>query len=247
MNQSWFITGTDTEIGKTWCTLALIQHFKNQGLQVAGMKPIAAGCHWNKAGFRNSDAEQILQVSGLEVPYEWVNPYAFVPPIAPHLAAAQMGQTIELEHIISQYQHLAAQADTVVIEGVGGWRVPINATQSLKDIVLALDVPVILVVGLRLGCINHTLLSAETIIRDGCTLAGWIANPINPDFDAQGSIDTLTERLEVPLLAKMPCLAYQDIPQLAKAMRSVTKYIKPRGTHSPLTFKKSDVFETSDF
>ncbi len=217
MNQSsWFVTGTDTEIGKTWCTLALIQHFKTQGLRVAGMKPIASGCCRSDRGLRNSDAEKILEVSGLEVPYDWVNPYAFEPPIAPHLAAAQMGQTIELENIVSKYKQLAAFADTVVIEGVGGWRVPVNATQSLKDIVLALDVPVILVVGLRLGCINHALLTAEAIIRDGCTLVGWIANSISPDFDAQGSIDTLSERLEVPLLAQIPYLLELEIENAAK-------------------------------
>ncbi len=218
MNQSWFITGTDTEIGKTWCTLAIIQHLKNQGLRVAGMKPIAAGCYETLAGLRNSDAQQILEFSGLDVPYDWINPYAFAPPIAPHLAAAQIGQSIELKTIIKQYQRLAAQVDSVVIEGVGGWRVPMNATQSLKDMVLAMDVPVILVVGLRLGCINHALLSAETIIADGCTLGGWIANPIDSDFDGQASIDTLSERLEVPLLAQMPFLDSQDIPQLAQAI-----------------------------
>jgi len=218
MNQSWFITGTDTEIGKTWYTLALIQHLKNQGLRVAGMKPIASGCEATQAGLRNSDAEQILKTSGLDVPYDWVNPYAFAPPIAPHIAAAQVGQTIELETIIIQYQHLAAQAEALVIEGVGGWRVPINRTQSLKDMVLALEVPVILVVGLRLGCINHALLSAETIIRDGCTLAGWIANPIDPDFDTQASIETLKERLEVPLLAEMPYLETLNIGKLAQAI-----------------------------
>ncbi len=215
MNQSWFVTGTDTEIGKTWCTLALIQHFKNQGLRVAGMKPIAAGC---TAALINSDAEQIQQISGLDVPYEWVNPYAFVPPIAPHIAAEQVGQSIELEKIIQKYQLLAAHADTVVIEGVGGWRVPMNAMQSLKDMVLAMEAQVILVVGLRLGCINHALLSAETIIRDGCLLAGWIANPIDPDFDGQTSIETLSERLEVPLLAKMPYLASYDILPLVEAL-----------------------------
>ena len=204
MNQSWFVTGTDTEIGKTYCTLALIQHFNKHGLRVAGMKPIASGCYRSSQGLRNSDAEQILAVSGLEVPYDWVNPYAFEPPIAPHLAAAQVGQTIELEQIVSQYQQLAAVADIVVVEGVGGWRVPINATQSLKDMVLALKIPVILVVGMRLGCINHALLTAETIIRDGATMTGWIANSMNPDFDAQGSINTLSARLYAPLLAQMP-------------------------------------------
>jgi len=218
MNRSCFVTGTDTEIGKTWCTLALIQYLKNQGLRVAGMKPIASGCHSTETGLTNSDAEQILQLTELSVPYDWVNPYAFEPPIAPHLAAAQVGQTIELENIITKYELLSAQADAVVIEGVGGWRVPMNANQSLKDIVLALQVPVILVVGLRLGCINHALLTAETIIGDGCTLAGWIANPIDPNFDAQGSIDTLTEYLTVPLLAQMPYLAFQEVEQLAQAI-----------------------------
>jgi len=218
MNQSWFITGTDTEVGKTWYTLALIQHLKNQGLRVAGMKPIASGSEATQAGLRNSDAEQILKTSGLDVPYDWVNPYAFAPPIAPHIAAAQVGQTIELETIITQYQQLAAQAEALVVEGVGGWRVPLNRTQSLKDIVLALEMPVILVVGLRLGCINHALLSAETIIRDGCTLAGWVANPIDPDFDAQASIETLKERLEVPLLAQLPYLDALNIGKLAQAL-----------------------------
>jgi dethiobiotin synthetase len=219
MNQSWFITGTDTEVGKTWYTLAFIQHLKNQGLQVAGMKPIASGSELTEAGLRNSDALQILKTSGLDVPYDWVNPYAFAPPIAPHLAAAAVGQTIELERIITQSQQLAAQAEALVIEGVGGWRVPVNETESLKDIVLALDVPVILVVGLRLGCINHALLSAETIISDGCTLAGWVANPIDPDFDAQASIETIKERLQAPLLAQMPYLETLNINELTQTLQ----------------------------
>ncbi len=209
---AWFITGTDTEIGKTWCTLAVIQYLKNQGLQVAGMKPIASGC----VNFKNSDAEYILAESSLQVPYEWVNPYAFTPPIAPHVAAAQVGQMIDLEVIIKNYQHLAEHADTVVIEGVGGWRVPLNTSQSLKDIVLALNAQVILVVGLRLGCINHALLSAETIIRDGCSLVGWIANAIDPEFEASSSIDTINARLDVPLLATMPYLKTMDISQMAQ-------------------------------
>ncbi len=221
MIHSWFITGTDTEIGKTWCTLAFIQYLKNQGLRVAGMKPIASGCYWSPTGFRNSDAEQILTVSGLDVPYNWVNPYAFEPPIAPHLAAAQVGKPIELEAITKNYHQLAPQVDTVVIEGVGGWRVPISAKESLKDIVLAVKAQVILVVGLRLGCINHALLSAETIIRDGCSLVGWIANPIDPDFEGQGSVDTLSKHLEVPLLAQMPYLPQLDILQLAKKFQNL--------------------------
>jgi dethiobiotin synthetase len=194
-NQTYFITGTDTGIGKTWCSLALIKQLKQQGLTVAGMKPIASGCENGK----NSDAEQILAASGLNVPYELVNPYAFDPPIAPHIAAQQLGQTIDLQLLIDKYKQLAALADTVIIEGAGGWRVPINASQSFKDMVLAINAKVILVVGLRLGCINHALLTAEAIQRDGCTLAAWIANPIDLEFDATASIETISSYLGKPL------------------------------------------------
>jgi dethiobiotin synthetase len=218
MVQSLFITGTDTDVGKTWCTLALIQYFKNKGLQVAGMKPIASGCRKRIIGFMNRDAEQILETSSLDVPYNLVNPYAFSPAIAPHIAAAQIGETINLQNIINKYNQLAAQVDVVIIEGVGGWRVPINATESMKDIVLAMKAQVILVVGLRLGCINHALLTAETIIADGCELVGWIANSLEPKFDKKASIETLSERIEAPLLATMPCLAYQETSLLSEIL-----------------------------
>jgi len=189
--QVWFITGTDTGIGKTWCSVALIKQLKQQGLRVAGMKPIASG--------KNSDAEQILAASGLDLPYDLINPYAFEPAIAPHIAAQQVGQAIELKVIIDKYKQLATLADAVVIEGAGGWRVPINASQSFKDMVLAINAKVILVVGLRLGCINHALLTAEAIQRDGCTLAAWIANPIDPEFDGKASIETISSYLGEPL------------------------------------------------
>ena len=218
MTKSLFVTGTDTGVGKTWCTLALIQYFKNQGLRVAGMKPIASGCRKRCTGFMNSDAEQILEISGLNVPYHSVNPYAFSPAIAPHIAARQVLQSIDLKYIIEKYNQLAAQADIVVVEGAGGWRVPINATESMKDIALAMKAEVILVVGLRLGCINHALLTAETIIADGCHLAGWIANPLEPKFDGKASIETISKRLKAPLLATMPCLAFQDISLLTERL-----------------------------
>jgi dethiobiotin synthetase len=214
MKPTWFITGTDTGIGKTWCTLALMQYFKQQGLRVAGMKPIATGCYRQQANLRNRDAELILTTSELEVPYEWVNPYAFEPPIAPHLAATQVGITIELAHIIDNYQHLVDYADVIVIEGIGGWRIPLNPQQMLTDLVLALNIPVILVVGLRLGCINHALLTAEVIKSDGCTLTGWIANSIAPQFDSSGSIATLKQRLAMPLLAQIPYSTNFDISSL---------------------------------
>jgi len=218
MIKSLFVTGTDTEVGKTWCTLALMEYFKNQGLRVAGMKPIASGCHKRFTGFMNRDAEQISELSDLDALYDLVNPYAFSPAIAPHIAAAEVGQTIDLDNIIDKYHQLAAQADIVIVEGAGGWRVPINATESMKDIALAMKAQVILVVGLRLGCINHALLTAETIIADGCELAGWIANPLEPKFDGKASIETISERLEAPLLATMPCLAYQETSLLTERL-----------------------------
>jgi dethiobiotin synthetase len=208
-----FITGTDTEIGKTWCTLALIQYFKSQKLRVVGMKPIASGCYYGVNGLRNYDAEQILALSNIDVPYDIVNPYAFEPPIAPHLAAKQINQVIKLDKIISNYNLLQSQADMVIVEGVGGWRVPVNDYLSLKDVVLAMKIPVILVVGIRLGCINHALLTSEAIIQDGCNLIGWIANLIEPN--GQQSIDTISEHLSAPLLAQMPYLKTLNISLLA--------------------------------
>lgn len=208
MSQAWFITGTDTGIGKTWCTLGLIEQFKQCGLRTVGMKPIATGCHESAAGLRNTDAKQILAASSFDLPYAQINPYAFLPPIAPHLAAAQVGRTITLAPIIEAYQQLVAHSDVVIVEGVGGWRVPLNATETLKDLVLALQIPVILVVGLRLGCLNHALLSAEAIVQDGCHLAGWVANALQPDWaEEQAVIDTLVERLTAPLLGHVPYLA----------------------------------------
>ncbi|MDM8567918.1 dethiobiotin synthase [Thiotrichales bacterium HSG1] len=210
-----FITGTDTEIGKTWCTLALIQYFKNRNLSVAGMKPIASGCYYGNNGLRNSDAEQILALTGLDIPYDVVNPYSFEPPIAPHIAAEQIGQHIDLDKIITNYKKLQTQADIVIVEGFGGWRLPINSNLSIKDMVLAMEIPVILVVGIRLGCINHALLTAEAIMQDGCNLVGWIANLVDDSFVAQQSIDTISKYLSIPMLAQIPYLKTLDISLLA--------------------------------
>ncbi|MCP4698279.1 MAG: dethiobiotin synthase [Gammaproteobacteria bacterium] len=219
--QPWFVTGTDTGIGKTRCALAIIQALQNQGLTAAGMKPIASGSEQTAAGARNADAELLNRQSGLALPYATVNPYAFIPPIAPHIAAGMAGQTIEIGPIIKACNLLQAQADQVVVEGAGGWRVPLNDTRTLSDLVRALDAQVILVVGLRLGCINHALLSAETILRDGCRLRGWIANEIDAEFDPQASIDTLSSRLKAPLLGHFPYQEQQDIMSLAQALTMV--------------------------
>lgn len=181
-----------------------MRHYQAHGLKTLGMKPIATGCESKPNGLRNADAEQLLKQSGLNIPYHLINPYAFAPPIAPHLAAAAVGEAIQIDNILKAYHALRQQTDKLIIEGVGGWRVPINERESLKDLVLALDLPVVLVVGLRLGCINHALLTAECIVHDGCRLLGWIANSLDADFPADTSVDAIAARLSAPLWGKIP-------------------------------------------
>ena len=199
-----FVTGTDTDIGKTRYSLALLRELQQGGRTVAAMKPVASGCVTTPLGLRNADAVQLRRQAGLAVPYAWVNPYAFAPPIAPHLAAAQLGQQIVLTVLIDAYRQLSQQASQVVIEGVGGWRVPFNQREGQPELVRAVGAEVILVVGLKLGCINHALLTAEAISRDGCRLRGWVANRCEPGFASGGVIDTLRQHLAAPLLGIMP-------------------------------------------
>jgi len=203
MQTRFFITGTDTGIGKTICTLALMRHFQMQKRKVIAMKPIASGCEETSNGLRNEDALLLNQQSDLKVPYEWTNPYAFVEPIAPHLAADLKHEKIRLGKIAFYYEKLCEKADVVLVEGIGGWRVPLSEEKMLHDLVQLLDLSVILVVGLKLGCINHALLTAETILRDGCKLTGWIANACDPTFSNEAVISDLEKRLNVPLLGKL--------------------------------------------
>lgn len=218
----WFITATDTEVGKTWTTLALIRYWQRQGVRAVGMKPVAAGCEWTAEGWRNDDALQIWQLSRQVMPsvtYSTINPYAFIPPIAPHLAANIAGVEVDLTPILQAYQQLATESELVIVEGVGGWRVPLNNHQTLVDLVRALEAKVILVVGLRLGCINHALLTAETLERDGCQLLGWVANTIDAEYDIALTVDTLIQRLNMPLLATFPHLSALQIEALADSLK----------------------------
>ncbi len=178
--KGFFVTGTDTGCGKTEVSLGLIQALRQQGLKVQGMKPVASGCEAGPQGPRNADAQRLLAQSSRRVPYDWVNPYAFIPPIAPHIAAREAGVEIGLDLIRERAAALAAQADLLVVEGVGGWRVPLGLDLAVSDLPRALGLPVILVVGLRLGCLNLAALTAESILASGCHLAGWVANQIDP-------------------------------------------------------------------
>jgi dethiobiotin synthetase len=206
--KGYFITGTDTEIGKTEVTLGLMSRYRAAGRQVLGMKPVASGCEQTPDGLRNGDAERILAAADSPVDYELVNPYAFVPPVAPHLAAAQSGTEIRFDRIRAALDRLSPQADLVFVEGVGGWRVPLGPDGDVAELAAALGLPVILVVGLRLGCINHALLTAESIEYGGPGITGWVANAVDPAMAMrEKNIATLRERIAAPLLGVVPHLA----------------------------------------
>ncbi|HVA54849.1 MAG TPA: dethiobiotin synthase [Gammaproteobacteria bacterium] len=199
--RGFFITGTDTGVGKTLVAAGLLRIFAAAGLRAVGMKPVASGALQTTAGLRNADALALQAASTASQPYDDVNPYVFVPAIAPHLAAAEAGVTIEPSRILAAYQRLCCGADVVVVEGVGGWQVPLADGLQLPDLARSLGLPVILVVGLRLGCLNHAQLSARAIREDGLTLAGWVANTIDFDFERRsGNLATLKRVMQAPLL-----------------------------------------------
>jgi dethiobiotin synthetase len=196
-----YITGTDTGIGKTYASRALLQAMLRLDINAVGMKPVASGCETSVHGLRNADALDLMAASALDCDYGTVNPYAFADPIAPHLAAADSGVVIDLERIGSAFDRLRQRADFVVVEGVGGWLAPLGDSLMQSGLVVALDLPVILVVGLRLGCLNHALLTARAIESDGCRLLGWIANRVDPAMlRADDNISTLRSRIHAPLL-----------------------------------------------
>ena len=205
MTSGFFITGTDTEVGKSIVAAGVMALLKSKGLSVAGMKPVASGAQQTKEGLRNEDAELLLATATIKPDYELVNPYTFEPPIAPHIAAEQAGQTISLEKIKTGFSELSRQADCVVVEGVGGWQVPLNTEHTMADLAQQLHLPVILVVGLKLGCINHALLTAEKIITDGCELVGWVANQIDPDMQCvQENVQSIQQRISSDFLGFIP-------------------------------------------
>ena len=199
----WFITGTDTEIGKTFVACALIRHLTGQGFSVAGMKPVASGCEVTPEGLRNDDALGLIDAANVTLPYNVVNPYAFEPAIAPHIAAKEAGQSIDVGKISA----IAAtiEADYLVVEGVGGWCVPLGESRMLVELAKATSDEVIIVVGMRLGCINHALLTAAQVVRDGMVLKGWIANHVDPDMQAQSeNMSTLQALMPAPMLGVLP-------------------------------------------
>jgi len=206
--QRYFIAGTDTDAGKTLVACGLLARAKADGLSTAAVKPVAAGCEETPDGLRNDDAEQLLAQCTVPLIYEQVNPIAFAPPIAPHIAAAKQGSRMDAGRLAGFTRGvLMLGADLTIVEGAGGWRVPLNERETLAELPKQLQLPVILVVGMKLGCISHTLLTVEAIKRDGLRLAGWVANHIDPEMsEFEANLDTLKSSLAAPLLGVVPHL-----------------------------------------
>jgi dethiobiotin synthetase len=205
MTTAFFVTGTDTEVGKTLVSCALLHHLRGRHTRVVGMKPVAAGTLDLPGGPDNEDAVALRAAGSLAVPRALDNPYCLPLPLSPHLAARAAGQTIDVDVLVDRYRQLAALADAVVVEGAGGFHVPLNDTQTGADLAERLALPVVLVVGMRLGCLNHALLTAEAVRARGLRLAGWVANRIDPGMSSvDDNIATLAARLGAPLWADVP-------------------------------------------
>lgn len=205
---NFFVTGTDTGVGKTLISCALLYAFAAQGKRVAGMKPVAAGCDADEL---NGDVKKLRAATTVFASLGQINPYSFTSPIAPHIAAQRAGVAIQLERILESYHELSAQAEVVIVEGAGGFQIPLNGTQDSVDLVVALDLPVILVVGMRLGCLNHALLTVRAINDAKLICAGWVANVVDADMAAlEENIQALQLRITAPLLGVVKHQASPD-------------------------------------
>ena len=221
MSKRWFITGTDTEVGKTIASTALLQAAKVAGFCSVGYKPVASGCEVTEQGVRNSDALALQRNSVLALPYETVNPLAFVEPTSPHIVSAEEGRPITFSQLSAGLAALSSQSDWVLTEGAGGWFTPLSDTTTFADWVELEQLPVVLVVGVKLGCINHAMLTAQAVQASGLRLAGWIANDIQPPGKRhQEYMATLTQRLPAPLLGEIPYLSDSaDFDHLGQYLR----------------------------
>ena len=210
-----FITGTDTDIGKTSICLALVEVLKKNSYRVAAMKPVASGCEESVDGRRNKDALLMLQHTGSCHDYRTINPFALSLPSAPLLAAQHDGVEIEAGPILESFHILSENADVVLVEGVGGWHMQLNEDLWLSEVVKNLNLPVIMVVGLRLGCINHALLTAEAIAGSGCWMLGWIGNQIDPSYkDSDSTIALLSRLLAAPLIGSIPYVPQGNVEKM---------------------------------
>jgi len=223
MSSGYFITGTDTDVGKTWVAMGMLTALKQKGYSTLAMKPVACGCSFIDGAYRNDDALKLQQQSSVSVPYEVVNPYALPAPIAPHLAALEHSQRIDIQQIKRIYEQHRNKADFIIIEGAGGWLVPLNEQDTTADMVKALNLPVILVAGIRLGCLNHTLLTVAAIRQYDIALAGWIASCIDKDcLQTERNIRALCERINAPLLGVIPYIDKLNVQTVADCL-DITK------------------------
>ncbi|MET3375776.1 dethiobiotin synthetase [Variovorax boronicumulans] len=235
----WFVTGTDTGVGKTLVSSAMLALLAASGLRAVGMKPVAAGLDAIDGEWRNEDVERLQAAGNVDAPLAWRCPYVLKAPMSPHLAAREEGVQVALPVLLDAFERLSAQADAVVVEGVGGFCVPLGDDLDTADLAVALGLPVILVVGLRLGCLNHALLTAEAIRARGLVLAGWVASVVEPQMlSPEGNLQTLRARLGAPLLGVVPHLAEPSAARAAehldlRALRASAAHAARR-TEAPL-------------
>lgn len=217
MSQGYFITGTDTDAGKTWVTLALMEYFKQQGNTVVGMKPVAAGCVWQDGQLKNADALSIQAHASVAVPYPWVNPYAYELPVSPHIAGKD--NPVVLSEVLAKFDVLKQQAEIILVEGAGGWLAPINNHQDISDLAKSIALPVIIVVAIRLGCINHAKLTYRAIKQADVPCAGWIASCVDADMLVrEDNIHTIQAALDVPLLGILPYTKVPDFKMMGRCL-----------------------------
>ncbi len=220
MKRGYFVTGTDTGVGKTLIAAALIHAFALAGSKVAGMKPVAAGAEFVDGRWLNEDVSQLRAAANVDAPLSMINPYVFAPPIAPHIAAREAGVELAIEPVLAACNGLQNLAETLVVEGAGGFLVPLNDRQDMGDLAVALGLPVILVVGMRLGCINHALLTVAAIESRGLSLAGWVASVVDADMPRlEENLATLRQRIDAPCLGMVPHLASADFRRAAEYLQ----------------------------
>lgn len=220
MKQGYFIVGTDTGVGKTLVSSALVHYFALQGHRAVGMKPVAAGCERVDGQLLSEDVAQLRAASNVPLPLDIINPYAFEPPLAPHIAARMAHVRIDLATIQSAFKKAAEAADILIVEGVGGFRVPLGEDRDTADLAVLLGLPVILVVGMRLGCLNHALLTVESIVARGLKLTGWIANRVDPEMLAyEENLQALQERIAAPCLGVVSYLSSPEFKAVECSLR----------------------------
>lgn len=218
MKPGYFITGTDTDVGKTWASVALMRALQAKGLVVSGMKPVAAGCEWLHGGWKNQDALLLQRNSSLVLDYQQINPYAFERPVSPHVACGDVRVSINV--ILSAFDELNATSDCIVVEGAGGWLSPVSHDLDNAALAKSLKLPVVLIVGMRLGCINHARLTAQAIIQSGLDIEGWLAVQLEPHMpEFQANLEFLHISLNVPFLGMLPYLTSPDFDLLASHIK----------------------------